>query len=201
MSLYTRREEHFMGKLSVTHNGIVYTKYEGRHYYNPNGTYIKNGYAALHRQVWIDANGDIPQGHHIHHIDHDQDNNDISNLQCIEAGTHQRLHGHLQKDEVQAKLKEWRESDEGKATLRENAVKMRERTPERKLACKHCKKSFVTKSSTAIYCGQDCADHTHIGKIKKSCPVCKKTFWTKKHSYKEVKTCSGSCGWVLRRGS
>lgn len=46
----------------------------------------------LHRQVWEDANGPIPDGWHVHHIDEDITNNDISNLQCLPMGDHLRVH-------------------------------------------------------------------------------------------------------------
>lgn len=44
------------------------------------------------RRLWERANGPIPEGHHIHHIDGDFTNNIIENLACIEAGQHTRLH-------------------------------------------------------------------------------------------------------------
>ena len=42
----------------------------------------------LHRDVWKHHNGPIPAGMHIHHIDGDTANNDISNLACITSKQH-----------------------------------------------------------------------------------------------------------------
>lgn len=46
-----------------------------------------------HRWVWEQANGPIPPGHLIHHIDGDPRNNDIQNLACITKSEHAKIHG------------------------------------------------------------------------------------------------------------
>lgn len=46
----------------------------------------------MHQWIWIAAHGDIPIGHHIHHIDGDPSNNCISNLIALDADEHNRLH-------------------------------------------------------------------------------------------------------------
>ena len=121
----------------IIYNGIAYNKSPGRLYYSPSGGLIAKGYPALHRQVWIDGNGPIPDGMHVHHIDGDHDNNDPSNLRIISASEHARLHYREREPSIRARLAEWRESAEGKRTLAENGRKMRERTPARELACAH----------------------------------------------------------------
>lgn len=42
----------------------------------------------LHRLVWEDHFGEIPKGFHIHHIDGDKTNNEVSNLEMISAHEH-----------------------------------------------------------------------------------------------------------------
>jgi len=44
-----------------------------------------------HRYVWELANGQIPKGCHIHHIDGNKANNNISNLECILGTEHNRM--------------------------------------------------------------------------------------------------------------
>lgn len=44
------------------------------------------------RQIWKRLNGPIPKGHHIHHIDKDFTNNEISNLECLSSAEHMKLH-------------------------------------------------------------------------------------------------------------
>lgn len=46
----------------------------------------------MHRVVWEQHNGTIPAGHHIHHVDGNKTNNDISNLELISASKHSSLH-------------------------------------------------------------------------------------------------------------
>lgn len=43
---------------------------------------------SLHRQIWIDAHGEIPDGCIIHHKDHNPLNNELDNLACISAEEH-----------------------------------------------------------------------------------------------------------------
>ena len=67
--------------------------------------YKQNGYWLLrwyvggkykhkleHRKVWEDANGAVPDGFEIHHIDGDKANNDLCNLQLISRADHRKLH-------------------------------------------------------------------------------------------------------------
>lgn len=46
----------------------------------------------LHRQIWIDHNGEIPKGHIIHHKDNNPLNNEIGNLEALSASQHSKLH-------------------------------------------------------------------------------------------------------------
>lgn len=51
----------------------------------------------VYRKVWIEHYGPIPKDErgksfHIHHIDGDGNNNDISNLMCLSAEDHFKLH-------------------------------------------------------------------------------------------------------------
>lgn len=46
----------------------------------------------LHRDVYVDHHGTIPDGWHVHHVDHDVDNNDPGNLAAIDPIEHARHH-------------------------------------------------------------------------------------------------------------
>lgn len=46
----------------------------------------------LHRHVWEQAHGPIPEGHVIHHLDENKSNCELSNLQCLPAGAHMSRH-------------------------------------------------------------------------------------------------------------
>ena len=60
--------------------------FDGRYYLNN-----ETG-DSLHRYIWKLHNGSIPDGYHIHHIDGNKDNNDISNLLCVSCSEHMKLH-------------------------------------------------------------------------------------------------------------
>lgn len=47
-----------------------------------------------HRKVWIRANGPIPEGYHVHHINHDKFDNRLENLELIHRREHPKLHPH-----------------------------------------------------------------------------------------------------------
>ena len=79
---------------------------------------------ALHRQIWIDNNGEIPEGYVIHHKDNNPLNNDIDNLQLEEKGIHMSKHmlseerrqksienGKKQSARLIKQLREWRENN------------------------------------------------------------------------------------------
>lgn len=60
-----------------------------------------NGYYActtgireyLHRQMWIDENGAIPEDHDIHHKNEDKTDNRLDNFELISKADHARLYG------------------------------------------------------------------------------------------------------------
>lgn len=186
-----------MEKKTASHNGIVYTRHKGRNYYTPSGSYIAKGYPALHRQVWLDAGRAIPEGHHIHHIDGNPDNNRIENLECISASDHGRLHLSERVDDIRAARIAWSDRPEGKSQLRRNAEKMRANTPRPELACSHCGGAFVSASPRQKYCCAACAEASS-GRDT-ACEICGTVFKVKPHNTKQVRTCSYRCGWALRR--
>ena len=51
---------------------------------------------ALHRYLWIQTYGEIPEGMIIHHIDGDNLNNNINNLECLNHSEHGYRHVKLQ---------------------------------------------------------------------------------------------------------
>lgn len=63
-------------------------------YKHPNGywTSTKNAAIYAHRWVWTMFYGEIPQGMHVHHIDGNRSNNEISNLQMLNPSDHSKFH-------------------------------------------------------------------------------------------------------------
>ena len=69
----------------VVYRGQEYAKYAGESYYR-NRTFQHA--PMLHRQIYIDNYGEIPEGFHIHHIDGNTENNSLANLVAISHGEH-----------------------------------------------------------------------------------------------------------------
>ena len=64
----------------IEYDGLKFCRDDKTGYYL-NSTIRKR----LHRYVWEKERGEIPEGYHIHHIDKNKANNDISNLALISA--------------------------------------------------------------------------------------------------------------------
>ena len=126
----------------------------------------------LHRAIWKSYNGEIPKGYHIHHKDHNKENNDISNLELISPSAHS-IHHHSNGQTLKwwhsrarraankrgrEKCKEWHASEEGykwhsehqKETMRKHRVQE---------ICQECGCQFNTVDGVRhqIYC-EKCRD-------------------------------------------
>ena len=164
----------------VVFQGYRYRRYknakkpEHRKYFNRSGK-------LLHRAVWEFYHGAIPRGYHVHHIDEDTGNNDISNLECLPAEQHRKLlHKHKQEystsakqlehlEKIREKTKHWHASPEGRAWHSANAKRQAEKAKaeglpyfgkyargECRIVCKWCERSCIVKSKRAVYCSNSC---------------------------------------------
>ena len=181
-------------------NGKKYYLYEGERYYSKSDK-------RLHRVVWEYYNGKIPKGYHIHHIDGDCTNNNISNLQLIEDRKHLRYEGkkrfrenkewfkEFHKSGIEA-AKEWHKSKEGYEWHKEHAKKYNFGHFEYEgKECEVCKKIYIAKKKSQKFCSNNCkAKYRRDNKIdheKRQCILCKKEFECGK--YTKQKLCSSSC--------
>ena len=142
-------------------NSKTYYKYDGEKYFT-------KGTKKLHRVVWELFIGEIPKGYHIHHKDGNPDNNNISNLELIEAGKHLAMEGkrrHKENPEwsksfhakgVEA-AKEWHKSDEGRQWHSEHGKRTWDKREYITLICEQCGKEYKTRhGGVSKYCHNNC---------------------------------------------
>jgi len=61
--------------------------------------WVDNKNVMLHVFIWERANGERPLGYHIHHIDGNKSNYELSNLICLSPSDHQKIHAGWKQDE------------------------------------------------------------------------------------------------------
>ena len=129
-------------------------KFNGESFYLC-GAYFQRKGKRLHRTVWEYYNGEIPTGYHVHHIDGDRSNNDISNLTLMRANDH--LSSHMNSDDRResarqaikhaiAAAPEWHRSDEGKRWHSNHSKSSWENRPYNTYVCTYCGKPFTTRN-------------------------------------------------------
>lgn len=202
----------------IEFKGIVYRRYPhsknwaDKSYFTPGHADRKQGFGRLHEEIWINTNGPIPEGHHIHHVDFDPLNNDIRNLQCLTAGDHARVHAAAPKRiayltspeqlehlaQIRPLTLDWHASEEGRKWHSEHGKRTWERPPTT-AACEHCAKQFQSKLP-GRFCSNACKSSnrraSRVDFVERICLICQKQFTADK--YKKTKTCSRSCGNKLK---
>lgn len=72
----------------IVWNGRKYTRRLNGYYARTSG-----GRIYLHREVWEQANGPIPDGREVHHKNGDKTNNSLDNLEMLSESEHGTRHG------------------------------------------------------------------------------------------------------------
>jgi len=159
-----------------------------------------------HRWVWENINGKIPKNCHIHHIDENKSNNDISNLKCLYYEDHLSLHVNEESrqrarewiNQIRPLTKKWHRSEEGKKWHSIHASNTFKRKDPIIKNCNFCTKSFEIDSidkNRGKFCSNVCksAQRRKLGldNIEKKCQLCEKIF--KSNKYGKRKYCSRSC--------
>lgn len=91
---------------------------------------FEEGKSSLHREIYKNEHGEIPEGYYIHHKDGDPLNNDPENLEAVSPQEHSKKHpevGGVYDEEHQQKLKEAArkryKTEEGKKHIEEMTEK------------------------------------------------------------------------------
>lgn len=132
-------------------------KYDGVTWIRRRDGYYGNKYRSLlHRYVWEQHHGPIPDGMHIHHKDHDKGNNDISNLALVTPAEH---HTHHERDT------EWH---------RKGGYAAWANARYRDYVCERCGEGFRSRGTQDVvrYCSQACRDYASRAREERVCCVC-----------------------------
>lgn len=182
---------------------LIYTRDDTTGYYLNSTLGIR-----LHRAVYLCYNGEIPEGFHVHHVDHDKNNNEPENLVALSKEDHLRLHGlELSEDEREARrdnltqnarpaASEWHKSDEGRAWHLEHYEQMKDALYVRILmTCDNCGKTFEGIPNQSRFCSNACKSawrrKAGLDDVDRECPSCGRIFRTNK--YAPAECCSRSC--------
>jgi len=203
----------------IEFNGIKFRRYpdsknwSDQSYYRPNSTHIVSGVGNLHQEIWKSVNGEIPEGHEIHHVDGNPLNNDIPNLQCVSIHDHKGFHL-VKSDSWKEKNKQsvikaveaarqWSHTDIGRAFRKKLAPIIGklawENAEYKSYTCVVCGSEFKSRTMQndyAKFCSNNCKSKyrrdSHVDDIEFVCQWCGKTFMADK--YAKSKTCSRKCG-------
>ncbi len=188
----------------VYHGTVYWVQRSGRYFSSRQPVF---GERLLHRRVWAEQNGEIPEGHEVHHKDRDWRNLSIDNLELMSAADHyaehskersefftrqEREHGYLTRAREAAKL--WHASPEGLAWHSQNGVKAWENRKRSECICVKCGAPFWSFSPTAKHCSGRCYQRDCVRRYfteTRACIWCGKEFVASRH--RKTACCSRKC--------
>lgn len=196
---------------------IEFIEFDGVRFYRDNKGYwlssqINGKPIRLHVYVWEKYNGKVPKGYHVHHIDHDTNNNYIDNLVLMERFEHLRYHANLQdKDRIihnintkaRPKAIEWHKSEKSRDWHKKHYLEMKDKFHKKiKIECLVCKKEVEVGFGGAgnKFCSNNCKSqyrrNSGVDNITKKCEICGEGFETNKYS--QGRFCGDKCRGVYR---
>lgn len=208
---------------TVVYRGIKFRRYPDspnyadRNYYRPGMADAAAGVGSLHREVWADHFGPIPDGCEIHHDNRDTADNDPSNLVCLTVEEHRAIHAdegrersrrpervaHL--ESIRPLAAAWHRSDAGRAWHREHARALwvgREAAPR---ACDYCGGEYATRATQGHerFCSNACKSAARRASgtddVSRICAHCERPFVVNRSS--KSRACSRVCAWGIRRAA
>lgn len=181
----------------IEYNGLKFCRDDRTGYYL-NSTIRKR----LHRYVWECEVGPIPKGYHVHHIDGDKTNNDLSNLSIMTNTGHQRLHGQelKRKEKSRENIKKataaapaWHRSEAGKRWHSEHMQGFKQ--PRTKKVCDQCGQHYEGTAGQR-FCSNACKSAWRraqgLNSAERVCEICGKRFITPDR-YRPSRFCSVEC--------
>lgn len=160
----------------------------------------------LHVYIWEKHNGRVPKGYHVHHVDKDKNNNEISNLMLMDEDAHAQLHGDempvwrrqkAREDILNAGelAKEWHGSSDGRKWHSLHAKQQWEQAEPSQYKCDWCGSEFESlkrySESSHKFCSNRCKAnfrrHSGVDDIVKKCESCGGEYVSNK--YQKTKYC------------
>ena len=183
-------------------NGYKFTKDDKTGYYL--SSIIDGKRYRLHRYIWEYYNGKIPKGYHIHHKDHNKDNNELSNLELLTKEEHIKRHKEEMSKELiekyidnlnkyaRPKAIEWHKSKEGREWHKKQYEVSLANREQIEFTCLNCGKKFMhVRNANNKFCGNNCKSAYRrklgVDNIERECIICGNKFTINK--YHKRQTC------------
>ena len=198
--------EEYSVRITVNYGGKSWHRYPNAKKASDRNYFIDSFGKKLHRFVWEEANGPIPDKHDIHHIDNDPTNNNVANLECLSKADHRQRHPvkDIEKSrQHMARMREigadWHKSEEAKPSKsRASRIAWERFTPIPRI-CQHCSSPFLDRAwaKEAAYCSSACRSYVqqHRSAYRENgiCVICGSAFDYYKHMATPTVTCGRSC--------
>ena len=160
----------------------------------------------LHRRIYEDSFGCIPDGFHVHHIDGNPSNNNPENLECVSPSEHADRHPHDEEwlsaqnahlNKIRHLTKEWHSSDLGREWHAKAGKASWKNFEPRQIKCACCGIDFMSKTrrENEIFCSNKCKSlhrrKSGVDNEIRICAQCGAEFSVDKYSKTEC--CTRSC--------
>lgn len=152
-----------------------------------------------HVYVWEKANGKVPSGYDVHHIDHDVSNNRLENLMLVSKSKHRSYHGNEHASSARESLAKyakpaadkWHASAAGREWHKQHYEECNREMWNQPvtLHCEVCGKPYVTvsgKASTSRFCSNNCKSKfrrmSGVDNETRICTICGAEYVCNKYS-------------------
>lgn len=205
----------------VVYRGITFRRYPealdftNRNYFRPAGADRRNGVANLHQEIYRDAYGPVPEGHEIHHVDHNPLNNHPENLVAFSREDHHNHHAvdeatlerrRLRRevlDRIRAQAVPWHSTEAGRRWHSLNARRQWAAVAPRDCICTQCQQTYTTRDFTKTrFCSPRCKAAWRraqgLDNEERTCAFCGKPFSANR--YEPTRYCGKTCAQRHRAG-
>lgn len=204
----------------IVYKGIEYRRYPNAKRRNNRVYYVATGGAHLHRVIYKEHYGPIPDGWHVHHKDDNPLNNDPGNLEALPRSRHARHHL-LQRPEdywdrqkqhlatIRPLASDWHKSESGRQWHRKHGEGSWSKVQPQEWACQECGKTFLAKPARLLpkFCSGSCSTKNRrksgVDDETRTCVVCGHEYRCNKYLKSTCcgLKCSGRRSQWVRRGT